>query len=389
MQSLPCELQLEIHRYLPDSALNALSKTCRHNYNVTTPLLYETLAITLRLESCTTSPSQKIKAYAANNWYRCKYLTSIAITCREPTVWSLKGHDMLVCLHILLTRCPQIGLKSFAWEVDCSLNPDILEHLPWNLEILNTNASLIVRPRPFDRMVEFTCRNLTEKKSELFVRQLLHVGPHLRKLCIDLEPSATVFPSSSLVEALRNIDDNMAPFNQLTHLELHNMFLQEWPFGNMSSIQTLSLQRCPNVDMALANFIIQRPAFANLRILKLFLCSDPKFLPKILKYFEEVAELEELQILMEGNTYFPLDRILPFSKTLNHLVLESRRTWAQPITVNPYPSEDFLSIIDLCTSLRTLGIPVLIDKALCVRKPQSMIDFFTDRITPGRETQPK
>jgi len=155
----------------------------------------------------------------------------------------------------------------------------------------------------------------------------------------------------------------------LKHLELHNIYFQEWPFPNMSSVQTLSLQKCPNVDMALADFVVQRPDFASLMKLRLFLCSESKSISAVLQYFQEVAEIKELQFLMQGYNYCLLNWIIPFSRTLKHLVLESRQAWSEPTTVNPYPVEDFLTIVNSFTSLRTLGIPVVIEKSLRVRTP--------------------
>jgi len=131
MRYLPIELQGEILRYLPEIALNALSKTCKRNSNLATPLLYRKLAINVRLESATRSPSQKIKSYAANSWDKCRYLRSIAITCRESAAWLLKGRDMLVSLYILLIHLPPTGLISFAWDVGYSFEPDIVRHLCW------------------------------------------------------------------------------------------------------------------------------------------------------------------------------------------------------------------------------------------------------------------
>jgi len=369
MQSLPTELQREILRYLPETALGALSKTCRHNSILATPLLYKKLAINIRLESNTRSPSQKIKSYAANNWDRCRYLRSIAITCREPAAWLLKGRDMLVSLYILLIHLPRAGLISFAWEVGYSSEPDILRHLPQNLGILDTDASLFDYSRPFDKMLELTCRRLSFKNADYFMQQLLQVGLHLQRLCISLDSSATYALSPSLLEALRHASDNKSLFSQLKYLELHNMYFQEWPFRNMSSVQTLSLQRCPNVDIALADFVVQRPNFARLKKLRFFLCSESKFISAVLQYFQEVAEIEELHFLMQGYNFYPLNWMTPFSRTLNHLVLESRQAWTEPTTVNPYHVEDFLSIVNTCTSLKTLGIPVVIEKCLRVRTP--------------------
>jgi hypothetical protein len=363
MQSLPTELQGEILRYLPETALSALSETCRRNSILATPLLYRKLAINIRLESTTRSPSQKIKSYAANNWDRFRYLKSIAIACREPAAWPLKGRDMLVSLYILLIHLPPTGLISFAWEVEYSTEPDILRHLPRNLGILDTDASLVDYSRPFDNMLELTCRRLSFKNADYFMQQLLHVGLHLQRLCISLDSSATFALSPSLLEALRHASDNKTLFSQLKHLELHNIYFQEWPFPNMSSVQTLSLQRCPNVDVALADFVVQRPNFARLKKLSLFLCSESKSISAVLQYFQEVADIEELHFLMQGYNHYPLNWIVPFSRTLNHLVLESRQAWTEPTTVNPYHLEDFLSVVNTCTSLKTLGIPVVIEKS--------------------------
>jgi hypothetical protein len=276
---------------------------------------------------------------------------------------------MLVSLYILLIHIPRAGLTSFTWEVEYSSEPDILRHLPQNLGILDTDASLFDYSRPFDKMLELTCRRLSLKNAGYFMQQLLQVGLHLQRLCISLDSSATFALSPSLFEALRHATDNKTLFSQLKHLELHNIYFQEWPFPNMSSVQTLSLQRCPNVDIALADFVVQRPNFARLKKLRLFLCSDSRFISAVLQYFQEVAEIEELHFFMQGNNFYPLDWIIPFSRTLKHLVLESRQAWTEPTTVSPYYLEDLLSVVNTCTSLQTLGIPVVIEKSLRVRIP--------------------
>jgi hypothetical protein len=135
----------------------------------------------------------------------------------------------------------------------------------------------------------------------------------------------------------------------------------------MSSVQTLSLQQCPNVDVALAYLVVQRPHLARLKKLSLFLRSKTKSILTVLQYFQEVAKIEELHILMQGHNHYPLSWIAPFSSTLNHLVLESRQAWSEPATVNPYDVEDFLIILDTFTSLKSLGIPVIIGRPLHVR----------------------
>ncbi len=369
MRSLPIELQGEIFRYLPEIALSDFSKTCKRNFILSTPFLYRKLTINIRLESATRSPSQKIKSYAAHNWDKCKYLRSIAIVCRQPPAWLLKGRDMLVSLHILLIHLPPTGLRSFAWDVENSTEPDILRHLPQNLGILDTDASLLDHSRPFNNMLELTCRRLSFKNVDYFMQQLPQVGLHLQTLCISLDSSATFALSTSLIQMLRHASDNRASFGHLKHMKLHNIYFQEWPFRNMSSVETLSLQRCPNVDIALADFVVSRPNCSRLTKLKLFLCSDPISISVVLQYLQEVAKIEELHIFTEGYHYYPLTWILPFSKTLKNLVLESRQAWTEPTTVNPYYLEDLLSIVNTCASLQTLGIPVVIRKFLRVRTP--------------------
>ncbi len=367
MRSLPIELQGEILQYLPEIALSALSKTCKRNSILATPFLYRKLVINIRLESATRSPSQKIKSYAANNWHKCRYLRSIAIACREQAAWLLKGPDMLVSLHILLLHLPSAGSISFAWDVGYSPEPDVLRHLPRHLGILDTDASLFDHSRPFDNMLELTCRRL--KNADYFRQQLLQVGLHLQRLCISLDSSATSTLSPSLLQTLSHASDNKSSFDQLKYIELHNVYFQEWPFRNMSSVMTLSLQQCPNVDIALADFVVQRPNLARLKKLRLFLCSDSKCISDVLQYLQEMAELEELHFLTQGYHFYPLNWILPFSRTLKHLVLESRQAWTEPTTVNPYHLEDLLSIVNTCTSLQTLGIPVVIERFLRVRTP--------------------
>ncbi len=369
MRSLPIELQEEILQYLPEIALSNLSKTCKRNSVLATPFLYRKLAINIRLKSATRSPSQKIKSYAANNWDKCRYLRSIAIACREPAAWLLKGRDMLVSLHILLIHLPSAGLVSFAWEVECSTEPDILRHLPRHLGKLDTDASLLDHSRPFDNMLELTCRRLSFKNADYFMQQLLQVGVHLQRLCISLDSSATSVLSPSVLQTLRHASNHRSNFGQLKYIELHNVYFQEWPFRNMSSVQTLSLQQCPNVDIALADFVVQRPDLACLKTLRLFLCSDSERISAVLQYFREVAELEELHFLTQGYHSYPLNWILPFSNTLKNLVLESRQAWTDPTTVNPYRLEDLLAIVNTCTSLQTLGIPVVIKRFLRVRTP--------------------
>ncbi len=140
--------------------------------------------------------------------------------------------------------------------------------------MLDTDASLIDHSRPFNNMLELTCRRLSFKNADHLMQQLLQVGLHLQRLCISLDSSATSALSSSLLQTLRHASGNKSSFGQLKYIELHNVYFQEWPFRNMSSVMTLSLQQCPNVDNALADFVVQRPNFARLKKLRLFLCSD-------------------------------------------------------------------------------------------------------------------
>ncbi len=132
------------------------------------------------------------------------------------------------------------------------------------------------------------------------MQHLLQVGLHLQRLCISLDSSATFALWPSLLETLRHASDKKSSFDQLKYLELHNMYFQESPFRNMSSVQTLSLQRCPNIDVALADFVVQRPNFACVKKLSLFLCSESKSISAVLQYFQEVAEIEELHFSMQG-----------------------------------------------------------------------------------------
>lgn len=375
MQSLPTELQVEILRYLPEKALSTLSTTCRHNYHLTKPLLYEKLAITIRLETPPRSPLLKIKSLAINNWDRCKYLRSVTVTCREPEAWMLKGQDILISLHLLLIHLPPSGLTSFAWEVECPFEPDILRYLPRDLRVLDTNASLMDFSRPFDQMVDLRCRQLSFKTAKHLMHQLLHIGLHLQRLCISLESSLTSILSPSLVEALSQATDNNFLSGRLTYLELQNIYIQRWPFRNTASIETLSLQRCLNVDVALAGFIAQRPDFAHLRKLRIFLCSESKSISIFFRYLQQNAKIEELQFFVQGYNCSTLDWIIPFSRTLGHLVLESRQLWSEPTSVNPYKFEDFLALISKCTSLKFLGIPVLIEKTLRVKILKVRDDF--------------
>jgi len=139
------------------------------------------------------------------------------------------------------------------------------------------------------------------------MKQLLQLGHHLQRLCISLQSSAISALSSSLVEALSHASDNKFLFSRLTDLELHHIYINKWQSWNMASIQTLSLQRCPNVDITLTNFVVQRPNFSRLKKPRIFLCSESKFISTVFRYFQKVAEIEELQLLMQGNNYYPLD----------------------------------------------------------------------------------
>ena len=371
MQSLPTELHLKVQRYLPDSALSALSKTCKFNHELTVPFLHEELAITLQIEPSNISPTQKIHSYSVDNWARCKYLRFILITCWEPLAWKYNGLMMLDNLRVLLINLPRTRLRSFVWDVGFASKPDILRYLPPDLELLDTDASLIDYSRPFRKLNDLKCWQLAKRgTANEFLQQLMQVGAHLRCLCISLDPSAALALSPRVVKELHFASTKRSAFGQLKSLKLHNIYIEQWPFRDMGSIETLSLQKCPHVEQALAKFVFDgRSHFARLRTLRLFLCTESFFILELLQHLQSVTELEELQIFTQESAFYPIDWILPFHKTLNHLVLESRQLWADSTSVYPCPAQGFRAILEACTSLRTLGIPVLIEETLPVRPP--------------------
>ena len=369
MQSLSTELHLKVQRYLPDTALSALSKTCKFNHELTIPLLHEEFAITLRIEPSNISPTQKINSYSVDNWERCKYLRFIVITCWEPLAWRYNGLMMLDNLRVLLINLTRTRLKSFVWDVEFASKPNILRYLPPDLELLDTDASLIDHSRPFQKLNDLKCWQLARRgTANEFLQQLMHVEAHLRCLCISLDPSAALALSPWVVEELHFASTKKFAFGQLKSLTLHNMYIEQWPFRDMRCIETLSLQKCPHVDQALAKYVLdERHDFARLRTLRLFLCTKSVFILEVLQHLQGVTELEELQIFTQESAFYPIDWILPFHKTLNRLVLESRQLWADSTSVYPCPAQGFLSILEACTSLRSLGIPVLIEETLPVR----------------------
>ena len=56
---------------------------------------------------------------------------------------------MLDILRTLLINLPRKGLKSFVWDVRFAFKPNFLKYLPPNLEVLDTDASLIDHSRSF------------------------------------------------------------------------------------------------------------------------------------------------------------------------------------------------------------------------------------------------
>lgn len=365
IQQLPFEIQHEIYQYLPLSTLRDLSLCKKYYYIVLLAPLYKDLDVKIRNLSADRSSLNKIRSYIENHSL-CYYLHNITVSTTHPIEIGFDFFLRPVCmlLGVIIQISTLTSLKSFVWRLNCPSIMDLVRHFPSYITVLRLDTPLISCSKTFEFLTELQCRRVaTIEELQWIKQQIIHGQKCLRKIFLSVDSFRAYAITTSFFQHFQAFIESSMQNTALTHLGLENIDLIHWSFKEIHSLLSLNLQHCYHVENALTGFLNYHQDQTSLKRLSLNLIEDQTNLAEILAKLSLVARLTNLNIYMEGQSRkFPLESVLLFYKTLQHLAIESRTYIMDPRSVCPYELEDLSKITSSCISLESLRIPLSYSK---------------------------
>ncbi len=360
MIQLPNELIAMVLEYFDPATLSPLSLACSQLHCIVIARLYSTLNILFGEKGADNSSLKMIRTFYENPSRR-QLLRHIQISSpmRQTWIWEPVFRPFCLALTGLFASLPQNGLKSLVWRLRSPTRPDILPHLPRHITKLQLETTVIDHAIFFPTLRELHCIQIRSIEDTKWVDWHVLQG-NLRRLHLCLDPAAVISQPFKRQEWPAY---PRASLQFLTHLGLGYINVSHWPFEEMSSLRSLSLEQCIHVGTAFESILRASEGQLLLRELSLTLTNEPVDLKSFLGRLSQHAQLYKLRVWTAGpNNEYILPYVLRFKHSLRELELESRSIAIDARSVCLYSIQDLAEITSHCLLLRTLSIPLNINK---------------------------